>query len=291
MLAEDLAQEGREAAIRRLRQDLACPVSHLVVKARDAIYHYRRKGSSVDGKFCTDGRAQHYQIVSLEEPMTDDGCPREEVIRDPRAPTRVTEEKACANILVDCLRNCLSAEENQAVALRLIGIPWQEVGEILGQGRPEFTTLRERITTTAHVSWRLPMTEQEDNLKEKRAYTQTPPLPKELPVNLLAVLTDQERQAVEAYQQGTSQEAAAQQSGLSQATVSRLLAFVWEGRQKPHVAITPRTTRIKRHDRPEKLAALFRNRPAGKLVTYEELRAIFSDAKNPQYALWMAISR
>jgi hypothetical protein len=37
--------------------------------------------------------------------------------------------------------------------------------------------------------------------------------------------------------------------------------------------------------------ALFHNRPAGELVTYEELLAIFSDAKDPQYALWMAISR
>jgi hypothetical protein len=67
----------------------------------------------------------------------------------------------------------------------------------------------------------------------KIAYTQTPPIPHELPANLLAVLTDQERQALTAYQQGASQEVAAQQSGLSQPTVSRLLAFVWESCQKP----------------------------------------------------------
>jgi hypothetical protein len=292
MLAEDPAQEGREAAIRRLRQDLACPISHLVVKARDAIYKYRRKGSSVDGKLYPGGRAKYYQIVSLEKPMADDGCPLEEAIRDPRAPPRVTEEQACTNVLFDCLTDRLSAEENQAAVLRLIGIPWHEVGEILGQGEPEFTTLRERITTTtADVSLRLPMTEQQDNLKEKRAYTPTPPLPKELPANLLAVLTDPERQAMDVYQQGASQEVAVQQSGLSQATVSRLLAFVWESCQKPPREITPRTTRSKRYDRREKLAALFNNRPAGELVTYEELLSFFSDVKNPQYALWMAISR
>ena len=115
--------------------------------------------------------------------------------------------------------------------------------------------------------------------------------PQEIPANLLAVLTDQERQALEAYQQGASQEKAARQSGLSQPTVSRLLAFVWESCQQPPEAIAPRTTRINRHDRREKLWALFHSRPAGELVTYEGLLALFADVKNPQYALWQAISR
>jgi hypothetical protein len=80
--------------------------------------------------------------------------------------------------------------------------------------------------------------------------------------------------------------------GVSQPTVSRLLAFVRESSQQPpDEAITPRTTRIKRHDRREKLAALFHNRSDGELVTYEELLALFSDAQSPWYALWMAISR
>jgi hypothetical protein len=135
------------------------------------------------------------------------------------------------------------------------------------------------------------MTEQADGQDEKRAYSQTPPIPQQIPANLLAVLTDQERQALAAYQQGASQEVAAQQSGLSQPTVSRLLAFVWESCQQPPEAITPRTTLIKRHDRREKLEALFHNRPAGELVTYEELLALFSDVQNPWYALWAAISR
>jgi hypothetical protein len=141
------------------------------------------------------------------------------------------------------------------------------------------------------MGWSLPMTEQAAGQKEKRAYCQTPPIPRDLPANLLAVLTDQERQAVTAYQQGASQELAAQQSGLSQPTVSRLLAFVWESCQKPAEAITSRTTRSHRCDRLEKLEVLFHNRPAGELVTYQELLPLFSDVKNPQYALWTAISR
>ena len=151
--------------------------------------------------------------------------------------------------------------------------------------------IRERIATAVCMRWSLPMTEQTHDQKEKGAYTQTPPIPQELPANLLAVLTGQERQAVTAYQQGASQEVAAQQSGLSQPTVSRLLAFVWESCQKPAETITSRTTRSHRYDRREKLEALFHNRPAGELVTYQELLPLFSDVKHPQYALWTAISR
>jgi hypothetical protein len=37
--------------------------------------------------------------------------------------------------------------------------------------------------------------------------------------------------------------------------------------------------------------ALFHNRPAGELVTCEELLAPFSDVQSPWYAPWMAVSR
>ena len=84
MLAEDLAQEGRQAAIRHLRQVPDCPESHLVVQARSAIYHYRRKGSSVDGKLDARSRLRHYQVFSLEEPIADNGRLKEEAIGDPR---------------------------------------------------------------------------------------------------------------------------------------------------------------------------------------------------------------
>jgi DNA-directed RNA polymerase specialized sigma subunit len=292
MLAEDLAQEGREAVIRRLRQVPGCPDSHLVVQARSAIYHYRRRGSSVDGKLDARSRLRHYQFLSLEQPIADDnGRLPDEIISDPQGLPRPTEEQALTHALFDCLRDNLSEAEIQALNLRLMDIPWKVVGEILGQEGAEISKIQERITTTVRVIWSRPATEQKENQKEKRAYTQTPPLPKELPANVLAVLADQERQAVEAYQQGASQEVAAQQSGLSQPTVSRLLAFVWESCQRPTESVAPRTARITRHDRREQLVALFHNRPAGELVTYEELLALFADVKDPQYALWQAISR
>jgi hypothetical protein len=245
----------------------------------------------VDGKLDARSRLRHYQVFSLEEPIADSGRLQEEVIGDPQGSRRPTEEQACLNILFASLRHSLTAEENQVLALRLSDIPWKRVGEILNQGAREMSHIRERIATAVCMGWSLPMTEQADGQDEKRAYSQTPPIPQELPANLLAVLTDQERQALEAYQQGASQETAAHQSGLSQPTVSRLLAFVWASCQQSHGDITPRTTRIHRHDRQEKLEALFHNRPAGKLVTYEELLPLFSDMKSPQYALWTAISR
>ena len=46
MLAEDLAQQAREAVVKRLREQPDCPYSHLVNKARDAIFRYRSKGNS-----------------------------------------------------------------------------------------------------------------------------------------------------------------------------------------------------------------------------------------------------
>jgi hypothetical protein len=66
MLTEDLAQEAREAVIRRLREDPDCPTGHLKVKARDAVYRYRGRGSSVDGKLYPINRIKTYQISSLD---------------------------------------------------------------------------------------------------------------------------------------------------------------------------------------------------------------------------------
>jgi DNA-directed RNA polymerase specialized sigma24 family protein len=291
MLAEDLAQEGREAVIRHLRQAPDCPESHLVVQARTAIYHHLRRGSSVDGKLDDRSRLRHYQVFSLEEPIAGNGHLQEDVIADPQVPSRPTEEEACIDILFSSLRDCLSAEENQVLALRLRGISWQRVGEILNREAREISHIRGRIATAVCMALDLSMTSQKDGQDQKRSYSITPPIPQELPASLLAVLTDQERQALGTYQQGASQEEAARQSGLSQTTVSRLLAFVWESYQQSPEDITPRTTRITRHDRREKLWALFQNRPAGKLVTYEELLPLFADVKNPQYALWQTISR
>jgi len=160
MLAEDLAQEGREAAIRRLREDPDCPTSHLIVKARDAIYGYRRRGSSVDGKLYPNGRAKQYQISSLEAPTANGEHPQEETISDPQEPRRFTEERACTNILFDCLRESLSEVENQVLTLRLDDCSWQEVGEILGKKAGEIGRIRKRINTTTQLILGLSMAEQ-----------------------------------------------------------------------------------------------------------------------------------
>ena len=159
MLAEDLAQEGREAVIRRLREQPDCPYSHLVNKARDAIFRYRQKGNSVDGLLYHRGRARQYDIISFEEPIDTEAGPFEEkaslreVLSDPAQPRRSTEERAFANVLLDSLRENLSATENQALTLRLGGIPWREAGEILGQRPGEMARLRRSITGTAQVIW------------------------------------------------------------------------------------------------------------------------------------------
>ena len=73
MLAEDLAQQAREAVVKRLRESPDCPYSHLVNKARDAIFRYRQKGKSVDGLLYQRGRARQYEITSLEEPIDHEG--------------------------------------------------------------------------------------------------------------------------------------------------------------------------------------------------------------------------
>jgi hypothetical protein len=186
--------------------DYDCPASHLVVKGKYAISQYRKRGSSVDGKLDARSRARHYHTLSLEELIFDDSLLQEEAISAPQGPSRPTEEEACINILFASLRDSLSAEEDQVLTLRLMDIPWQRVGEMLGQGASEIAKMRKRIATTVWMVWSLPIAEQEHSQDEKRAYSQTPPIPHELPANLVAVLTDQERQALTAYQQGASQE-------------------------------------------------------------------------------------
>jgi hypothetical protein len=133
MLAEDLAQEGREAAIRLLRAEPNCQASHLVVEAKDAISQYRKRGSSVDGKLDTPSRNNYCQILSPEEFIVVDGRPRKKAIADPLGSGRPAEKKACINTLYAILRDNLSTEENQVLAFRLMDTPWQRVGEILSQ--------------------------------------------------------------------------------------------------------------------------------------------------------------
>ena len=52
--------------------------------------------------------------------------------------------------------------------------------------------IRARIAAALCMVLDLPMASQRDSQYEKRAYSVTPPIPQELPANLLIVLTDQE---------------------------------------------------------------------------------------------------
>jgi hypothetical protein len=160
MLAEDLAQQAREAVVRKLREHPDCPYSHLVNKARDAIFRYRGKGKSVDGLLYQRGRARQYKFISFEEPIDTDAEPFEEtpslgeVLSDPAQPRRVTEERALANVLFDGLRARLSPVENEVLTLRLMEVPWKEVGAILGQGVRKMERMRRNIAENVGVIWR-----------------------------------------------------------------------------------------------------------------------------------------
>jgi DNA-directed RNA polymerase specialized sigma24 family protein len=166
MLAEDLAQEARERALRQLRKHPDCPYSHLINKSRDAIFRYRGKGKSVDGLLYQRGRARQYAIISFEKPIdTEAGHSEEtaslrEVLSDPAQPRRVTEERAFANVLLDNLREHLSPEENEVLTLRLMGVPWKEVGDRLGQGGRKTAKIQRSIRETAREIWSVTAPEQ-----------------------------------------------------------------------------------------------------------------------------------
>jgi hypothetical protein len=133
MLAEDLTQQAREAVIRRLREQPDCPYSHLINKARDAIYRYRGKGNSVDGLLYQRGRARQYDIISLEQPINnevefpEEKCSLREVLSEPNQPRRVTEERASTQVLLDTVRDQLCPYGNSALTLRLQGLTWKEI--------------------------------------------------------------------------------------------------------------------------------------------------------------------
>jgi DNA-directed RNA polymerase specialized sigma subunit len=134
----------------------------LKVKARDAVYRYRGRGSSVDGKLYPLNRTKTYQISSLDELIindeTGDGSRPEEAIGQPQTIRRSTEERAFNNMLFDCLRNSLSETENQVITLRLRGVSWKEVRDILDLGAGETAHMRKRIVAMTWVVWDLPAT-------------------------------------------------------------------------------------------------------------------------------------
>lgn len=161
MLAEDLAQEAREAIVKRLREAPDCPTSHLKVKATTAVYHFRGRGSSVDGKLYPINRTKTYQITSLEAQIDQDdtgnGPLNVEIMNEVQAIRRFTEEKALTNALFACLRSSLSETENQVLTLRLSEHTWAEVRDILGLGDWETIRLREKMNATVQLVFGLPV--------------------------------------------------------------------------------------------------------------------------------------
>jgi hypothetical protein len=292
MLVEDLTQEAREAVIGQLRETPDCPDSYLVVRAKDAISRYRRKGSSVDGKLYPVHRTHHYQMVSLDAPVSHDGGGlREEVTRVSWGSRRPTEEIACARVLLDEFRDTLSTEERDCLSLRLMGIPWEEVEQHLGTGEGELAEMRKGMEEKALAFWERPDSGADYGRCRRRASGTRALLPPQLPPALLAVLSPKERQALKAYEQGATQTEAAREAELSQPTLSRLLAFLRDSCHKPPDDIKPRTTRFKNTHRREQFLTLFTSRPAGELVSHEELLESFADVQQPLQALRTAVSR
>jgi hypothetical protein len=77
-----------------------------------------------------------------------------EILCDPTQPRRFTEERACANVLLDCLRARLSV-----LTLRLMGVPWGEVRKLMGRGAGEMRQMRQTIVETALVIWQVSIPE------------------------------------------------------------------------------------------------------------------------------------
>jgi transposase len=172
-----------------------------------------------------------------------------------------------------------------------MGIPWEEVSQHLGRGEEELSRMREGMEEKALAFCKRPDPEPDRGHCRRRAPRTRALLPPHLPTALLAVLTTRERQALDAYGQGATQTEAAREAGLSQPTLSRILSFVRENCQKPPDDIRPRTTRYKNDRRREQFLQLFTSRPAGELVTTEELLESFADVQKPLQALRAAVSR
>ena len=158
MLAEDLAQQAREAVIRRLRNSPDCPYSHLVNKARDAILNYRKKGQSVDRPY-QGKRARQYQITSLDQPFNNRAntsarpTPLGEFLSHPPHPRRHTEERAITRVLFDTVRDQLSSRGNSALTLRLSGFTWKEIRLTLNLNHWEIRVIQKDLTQLFQRVW------------------------------------------------------------------------------------------------------------------------------------------
>jgi len=129
MLAEDLLQEGREAAWKYLQVNRDCPESHLVVEARDAMLKYKGKGKSVDGKLLST-RQRNYHVVSFDVPTIGGSSLYDMVGAD----IHPVETIAIQNVDFDRFCERLDEQEKQTLAFLLYGYE-AGFGEVVGLRR------------------------------------------------------------------------------------------------------------------------------------------------------------
>ena len=175
--------------------------------------------------------------------------------------------------------------------LRLTETTWTEIGQVLGQGEPEMYRIRTALEEKALTIWERSEDYTYNGRREKAAPSRAANLPGEMPTALLDVLSEGERQAVAAYRGGATQNEAARAAGISQPTVSRIISFVRQNHDKRPEEIVPRTWRYRNSNRREQVLELFFSRPAGELVTYEELLGLFSDVTQPRATAGKTIRR
>ncbi len=140
---EDLAQEARLAIYLELKENPESPRTHLFQRARHVILDYRKKGRSVDGKLHrTFGRPHVWMLASL------DGGPRAPLaIRSGQASP--VEDLALARVVYGELRERLSGQQAQYLALRIQGYQGREVDYLLSLTKKQGFYLRKKIKEAA----------------------------------------------------------------------------------------------------------------------------------------------
>ena len=140
---EDLAQEGRVAIYLELRANPDSPDAHLFQKAKHVILDYRKQGKSVDGKLHrTFGRPHVWILASL------DATPKVVLIFRSCWANPV-QDQALARVTYDELRERLTGQQAQYLALLLRGYQSKEVDSMLGLRKGQGFYLRKKIRKAA----------------------------------------------------------------------------------------------------------------------------------------------
>ncbi len=140
---EDLAQEARIAVYLELKENPESPDAYLSQRAKHVILDYRKKGKSVYGKlFRTFGRPRVWLLTSLD---ANPNVPP--VVRSRRL--NPVEDQALARVAYGELRDRLTQQQAQYLALRLQGYQGKEVDFLLGLTKKQGFYLRKKIKRVA----------------------------------------------------------------------------------------------------------------------------------------------